>query len=531
MREKEGNLAMPDMKANPPLLAISGLTKRFPGVVALEDVSLSVEPGEIHGLLGENGAGKSTLLKIISGAQTPDSGVIAWDGAPVTIAGPQAAQAMGIVTIYQEFNLVPTLSVAENVFIGREPLRLGRFIDWPRMRRDTRAVLARIGLAIDPDALVADLSVAEQQMVEIARALTVKARLIIMDEPTSALSEAEVTRLIAIMQALRAEGVAIMFVTHRLEEAMAICDRFTILRDGKLAAMRRREGLAVHDIIELMVGRAASELYRRPKTRHRAGPTRLCIRGLRSMRRKRASHATQLAGIDLDVRGGEILGIAGLVGAGRTELARAIFGADLCLAERIELDGVPVAIRSPFDAIAHGIGLVPEDRKQQALFLQQAIRANFSIASLGRFTRVGIFMNEGAEREALERYRASMKIRMTGAEQQIGNLSGGNQQKIVLARWLALDPKILIVDEPTRGIDVAAKAEVHELLDALAARGVAVIAISSELPEVLAIADRIVTMREGRLTGELAPAEATQAKLMALMTLERPAADISGRAP
>lgn len=304
---------------------------------------------------------------------------------------------------------------------------------------------------------------------------------------------------------------------------MAICNRFTILRDGRLAATRAREGLTIAEIIALMVGRAASELYRRPRTRHRGGAPRLIIRGLRGVARKRASHATQLGGIDLEARGGEILGIAGLVGAGRTELARAVFGADPCRAERIEIDGEAVTIRSPYDAIRLGIGLVPEDRKQQALFLRQAIRVNFSIASLKRFARAGIFMDETAECAALERYRGSMKVRMTGPEQPIGTLSGGNQQKIVLARWLALDPKILIVDEPTRGIDVAAKAEVHELLDALAARGIAVVAISSELPEVLAIADRIVTMREGQITGEVAPEEATQAGLMALMTLERPA--------
>jgi inositol transport system ATP-binding protein len=512
---------MPDASpSSPPLLRIDGLTKRFPGVLALEDVSLTVEAGEVHGLLGENGAGKSTLLKIISGAQSPDSGTITWDGREVTIPTPQAAQALGITTIYQEFNLVPTLTVAENVFIGREPLRFGGFVDWPRMRRETRAVIGRIGLAIDPDALVSDLSVAEQQMVEIARALSINSRLIIMDEPTSALSEAEVERLLGIMRTLRGQGVSIMFVTHRLEEAMAICDRFTILRDGKLAAMRSRQGLSIPEIIELMVGRAASELYRRPQVRHKAGAVRLSVRNLRSASRRRASHATTLQGIDLEVRGGEILGIAGLVGAGRTEFARAVFGADPYVADRIEVDGKPVAIRSPYDAIRAGIGLVPEDRKQQALFLQQAIRPNFSIASLGRFARAGVFMDEAKEREALAKFRGQMNVRMTGPEQKIANLSGGNQQKIVLARWLALDPKILIVDEPTRGIDVAAKAEVHELLDALAARGIAVIAISSELPEVLAIADRIVTMREGRITGEVSPAGATQEQLMTLMALD-----------
>jgi inositol transport system ATP-binding protein len=504
---------------SPPLLQIDSLTRQFPGVLALDSVSMTVEPGEVHGLLGENGAGKSTLLKIISGAQSPDSGEIRWNGTPVTIDSPQAAQKLGIVTIYQEFNLVPTLTVAENVYIGREPLRLGRFIDWPRMRRDTQAITKRIGLDIDPDALVSDLSVAEQQMVEIARALSIEARLIIMDEPTSALSETEVASLLEIMRTLRSQGVSIMFVTHRLEEAVAICDRVTVLRDGRLAAVRERQGLTIAGIIELMVGRAASDLYRRPAVRHSAGQVRLSVRGVRSTGPRRAGHGTLLRGIDLDVRAGEILGIAGLVGAGRTELARAIFGADPALIDRIEIDGKPVVIKSPRDAIRQGIGLVPEDRKQQALFLQQAIRQNFSIASLERFSP-RLFMDEALEKRELERFRGSMKVRMTGPEQKIANLSGGNQQKIVLARWLALDPKVLIVDEPTRGIDVSAKAEVHELLDQLAARGIAVVAISSELPEVLAIADRIVTMREGRLTGELLPTEATQEQLMALMALE-----------
>jgi inositol transport system ATP-binding protein len=503
------------------LLCVDGLTKQFPGVVALHDVSFLVGHAEIHGLLGENGAGKSTLLKIVSGAEAQDAGTILWDGHPIKIAGPHAAQTLGIVTIYQEFNLVPTLTIAENIFIGREPLRYGRFIDWPRMRAEARAITGRIGLAIDPDALVSDLSVAEQQMVEIARALSVRARLIIMDEPTSALSEAEVTRLFAIMRSLKAQGVSIMFVTHRLEEAMAICDRVTILRDGRLAAVRDRAGLTIPTIIQLMVGRAASELYRRPAVRHRAGPVRLAVRSLSTAVGRRASHATVLNGIDLEVRAGEIVGIAGLVGAGRTELARAIFGADRFTSGRIEIDGRPATIRSPRDAIRQGIGLVPEDRKQQALFLEQAVRSNFSIATLDRFVRAGIFVDERRERAALDRFRKSMKVRMAGPEQPISNLSGGNQQKIVLARWLALGPKVLIVDEPTRGVDVAAKAEVHELLDALAAQGIAVVAISSELPEVLAIADRIITMREGRVTGEIPAAEATQERLMTLMTLDQ----------
>lgn len=502
------------------LLRVDHIGKHFPGVIALDDVSFDVHHGEVLGLLGENGAGKSTILKIISGAQLPDSGEISWEGANVIIPSPQAAHALGIVTIYQEFNLVPTQSVAENIFIGREPLHFGCFVDWSRMRADSRAIMARIGLDVDPDALVSELSVAEQQMVEIARALSINCRLIIMDEPTSALSGAEVDRLIGIVCTLKSQGVSVMFVTHRLEEAIALCDRVTILRDGKLAATLEHDQLNISTFIELMVGRAASNLYRRPERRHQAGEIRLSVRNLCSADTGDIRRGTVLRGIDLDFRGGEILGIAGLVGAGRTELARAIFGADPKLYDSFLINGEPANINSPRDAIKYGIGLVPEDRKQQALFLQLAIRHNFSVASLERFLRARVFVDEPMEEQELERFRGMMNVRMTGPNQLISNLSGGNQQKIVLSRWLSLDPKILIVDEPTRGIDVAAKAEVHEILDTLAQRGIAVIVISSELPEVMAIADRIVTMREGRLTGELSPAAATREKLMSLMALD-----------
>ncbi len=505
------------MATEPALLRLEGVTKRFPGVAALQGVTLEVRAGEVHGLLGENGAGKSTLLKIVSGAQRPDAGRILWRGEPVTLASPHAAQRLGIVTIHQEFTLVPALTVAENVFIGREPVRATGLLDWPRLRRDTAAIIRRIGLALDPMTPVRDLSVAEQQMVEIARALSMESRLIIMDEPTSALSQAEVERLLGIMEALRRDGIGVVFVTHRLDEARRICDRITMLRDGQLVTTRQASEIALDDIIRAMVGRSAEQLYRRPETRHAPGEVRLVARDLAT---PRAGRGTALHGVSIQVRAGEILGIAGLVGAGRTEFARAVFGADGLLSGTVEIDGRPVRLRSPRDAIRAGIGLMPEDRKQQALFLSQAVRRNFSIAALAQFLRLGLFVREGAEAQALDGYRRALSIRMSGAEQAVVNLSGGNQQKVVLARWLALKPRVLIVDEPTRGVDVAAKAEVHELLDGLARQGVAVIAISSELPEVLAISDRIVTMREGRITGELPAAEATQERLMTLMTLK-----------
>jgi len=505
-----------------PLLEVRGVTKQFAGVTALQDVSLDVRAGEILGLLGENGAGKSTLLKILSGAQPPTSGAIIFGGADYRPSSPDAAKRAGIVTIYQELSLIPTLSVAENIFIGRALTNRFGLIDWRRMRHETRAHIARVGLDIDPDTPVSALSVAEQQLVEIARALSIEGRLIIMDEPTSALTESEVKTLLAIMDRLRQDGMAIMFVTHRLEEASTICDRMTVLRDGRLAGHLLREGgrpVPIPAIIEKMVGRAASELYARPTQRETAGAVRLSVRGLRTKRDPDAPHAIVLDGIDLDLKAGEILGVAGLVGSGRTELARAIFGADQVAAGTMELDGKPFSPNSPADAIELGIGLVPEDRKHQAIFAMLGIQQNFSVAALRSYSNALGFMSEGRELQSLAEYRKALSIRMASPDQPIEGLSGGNQQKVIMARWLARDPKVLVVDEPTRGVDVGAKAEVHQILVQLAARGIAVMVISSELPEVLAVSDRIVTMREGRITGDMPAVDATEEKLMALMAL------------
>ena len=506
------------------LLTVEGVTKHFAGVTALSDVSLDVRRGEVLGLLGENGAGKSTLLKILSGVQPPSSGRIVYHGAEFRPSSPEEAKRAGIVTIYQELSLIPTLTVAENIFIGRAPTGPLGLVNWKKMIEASRQIIGRVGLSIDPRTPVSVLSVAEQQLVEIARALSLESRLIIMDEPTSALTEAEVQRLLSIMDRLRKDGVAIMFVTHRLEEASFICDRMTVLRDGRLAGHLDRENgepIQIPKIIERMVGRAASELYARPHDREVSGETRLSVRGLRTVRDPEAPHAIVLEGVDLDLRAGEILGVAGLVGSGRTELARAIFGADRVAAGTITLDSRPIAPASPADAIALGIGLVPEDRKQQAIFAALGILTNFSVAALGRFSNGFGFMAERREREALSEYRKMLSIRMASPEQAMEGLSGGNQQKVVLARWLARDPKVLIVDEPTRGVDVGAKAEVHQILVQLAERGIAIMMISSELPEVLAVSDRIVTMRRGRITGEMPAVEATEEKLMELMALDR----------
>jgi inositol transport system ATP-binding protein len=504
-----------------PLLRMSGISKSFPGVHALSGVDLTVAPGEIHALLGENGAGKSTLLKILAGAQPPDSGTISFGGREVTLESPHAAQILGIVTIYQEFTLAPNMTICENVWIGREP-GSKIFVSWRRMAEETRALTRRIGLDADPMTLVRELSVAEQQMVEIARALSMKSRLIVMDEPTSALSRTEVEKLFRIVRDLRAEGLSVIFVTHRLEEVIEICDSYTVLRDGKFVGSGKVADTDIDGIIRMMVGREVNALFSH-RTDTTTGDVALAVEGLSRRGSSRDPSATVLADVSLSVRRGEILGIAGLVGAGRTEMARAVFGADPFDSGRILIDGKPVRISSPQAAIRHGVGLVPEDRKQQALFLSLAIRMNLSMASLDRVSKWGVFVDEAKESAMVEQYRKALSIRMASPEQIVANLSGGNQQKVVLARWLALQPKVLIVDEPTRGIDIGAKVDVHNLLFEMARSGIAVIAISSELPEVLAISDRIVTMREGRVTGEIARADADQQKLMSMMTLARAA--------
>jgi inositol transport system ATP-binding protein len=503
---------------NGPVLEVRDVHKQFPGVKALDGVQLHVERAEVHALLGENGAGKSTLLKILSGAQTADRGECFLDGARLHPAdSPIARQRLGLVTIYQEFNLLPFMSVAENLYLGREPTRRG-LLDWKRMRAEAAAILAGLGLHVDPQQEVRCLSVAQQQMVEIARAMTQRAKLIIMDEPTAALSSREVDVLHEVIRTLRERGVGVVYVTHRLAEVKQICQSFTVLRDGRFVTRGALADTDVRELVRLMVGRDV-EFVKRSR-RGPAGDTVLSVSGICTERDPSGQHATTLHEVSLEVRAGEVLGFAGLIGAGRTELARILYGADPCEHGVLYLNGRELRpLSSPKQAIQAGLALVPEDRKQQGCFLDHSVSRNLALPSLPRLAFWRLFVNERREGELVEHYRRALGIRMAGPQVAIATLSGGNQQKVLLARCMALNPKVLIVDEPTRGIDVGAKAEVHQLLCDMAAQGVAVIVISSELPEVMALSDRIVVFREGRITGVVAAQDASEAALMNLMTL------------
>ncbi|HEY0789745.1 MAG TPA: sugar ABC transporter ATP-binding protein [Chthoniobacterales bacterium] len=501
--------------SNDSLLKVNQVSKRFPGVVALDKVSLTVLPGEVHALLGENGAGKSTLLKILSGAQYQDAGTIEFNGSALGQELPFERQRMGIVTVYQEFTLMPNLSVAENIFVGREPVKR-KFISWPTMLREAKRFTDKLDLRVDPMTPVYALSVAEQQMVEIARALTMNAKLIILDEPTAALSDREVEKLHQIVHDLKAQGIGIIYVTHRLGEVKKICDRLTVLRDGKNAGEANVADTSIDQIVRMMVGRDVEYL---PGENRPAGEVIARVEGITRLKRLPGSQAVPLRGMTLDIRKGEILGLAGLVGAGRTEVVRALFGADRFDRGKLYFEGREVTIPSPHEAIKLGMALVPEDRKQQGLFLTHSIRQNLTLPNLANLLVGRFFINGRAETSLIESFRKSLRIRMAHQEIVVGTLSGGNQQKVILARWMALKPKLLIVDEPTRGIDIGAKAEVHQLLRELARNGTAVVVVSSELPEVISLCDRIVTVKEGRITGEMMAREATEEKLMKLMVL------------
>ncbi|WP_200893860.1 sugar ABC transporter ATP-binding protein [Xanthomonas sp. GPE 39] len=484
---------------NPLVLEAQGLSKAYAGVAALEDVALRLRGGEIHALMGQNGAGKSTLIKLLTGVVAADAGRIALDGVAIVPASPLQAQRLGISTVYQEVNLCPNLSVAENLFAGRYPMKGWlRRIDWRRVERDAQACLQRLGVAIDVRRALSTYPVAVQQMVAIARAVSVSARVLILDEPTSSLDEGEVADLFRVMRGLRAQGMAILFVTHFLDQVYAVSDRISVLRNGRLVGEYTPVELPAPQLIAAMVGRAldpaaaAAEAVAAPLTEQ--GPALVQLQGLG---RRGHLHPT-----DLHVHRGQVLGLAGLLGAGRTELARLLFGLDRAECGRVLIDGRAVALRGPPDAIAHGFALCPEERKTDGIVAELSVRENIVLALQAR-RGLRRFLAPAEQRRIAERFVDALAIKTASVETPVGLLSGGNQQKVVLARWLATQPRVLILDEPTRGIDIAAKQDIMTRILALAREGMAVVFISAEVAEIARIADRIAVLRERRLVGEL----------------------------
>jgi rhamnose transport system ATP-binding protein len=490
-----------------PLLTLEHAKKSFGAVHALEDGDIALLSGEVHGLVGENGAGKSTLVKILAGVHRPDEGRLVLDGEEAIFDNAKQSQAAGIAIIFQEPTLFPDLSVAENIFVGAQPLKRFRRIDGRRMRREAVAVFEQLGVRLDPDRLARGLSIADQQLVEIAKALTSNARVIVMDEPTAALTTTEVDRLFGIVETLRSRGSAVLFVSHRLGEIFALCQRVTVMRDGRHVLTKPIEDLTIESVIRAMVGRDMDALF--PKVPAEPGRVVLNV--------NRLTREGVFTDVSFEVRSGEIVALAGLVGAGRTEVARAIFGIDRWDAGSVEVDGRSLPSGSPTTAMAAGIGLVPEDRRQQGLVMDFSIERNIVLASLDRVRRAGL-IPRGAERSFARDWALRLQLKYGKLTNPVWTLSGGNQQKVVLAKWLARKPRLLIVDEPTRGIDVGTKAEVHRLLSELAAQGVAVLMISSELPEVLGMADRVVVLFEGRVMRAFARAEADEDAIMRAAT-------------
>ncbi|MCW8217798.1 sugar ABC transporter ATP-binding protein [Streptomyces griseolus] len=484
------------------LLRVEGVRKTFPGVVALDRVDFDLRSGEVHVLLGENGAGKSTLIKMLSGAYRPDSGTLFARGEEVRINGAEDAERLGIATIYQEFNLVPDLTVAENIFLGRQPRRF--VVDRRRMEADAEVLLHRVGLHVSPRTRVRELGIARLQMVEIAKALSLDARVLIMDEPTAVLTSEEVDKLFRIVRQLREDGVGIVFITHHLDEIAALGDRVTVLRDGR-SIDQVPASTPEAELVQLMVGRSIDQQY--PRERPDAGEPLLSVRGL--------TRDGLFHDISFDVHAGEVVGLAGLVGAGRTEVARAVFGADPYDAGTVDVRGERLGKHDVTAAMAAGLGLVPEDRKGQGLVLDASVQENLGLVTLRSASRSGLVDLKG-QRTAAARIAEQLGVRMAGLGQHVRTLSGGNQQKVVIGKWLLADTRVLILDEPTRGIDVGAKVEIYQLVNELTASGHAVLMISSDLPEVLGMSDRVLVMAQGRIAGELPAGEATQDAVMAL---------------
>ncbi|HEX7170235.1 MAG TPA: sugar ABC transporter ATP-binding protein [Rubrobacter sp.] len=491
-----------------PIFRLDGVTKRFGGVVAVEDVAFDLRPGEVHALVGENGAGKSTLMKIVDGLYGPDEGSVEVGGQAASFSSPRDAEAAGIAMIPQELDLFPELSVAENLFVGRKRPRTGwGGLDWDAMRGEARKRLEALGVSLDATSAVKQLSAAEQQIVAIARALVGEARAVIMDEPTSSLTGREARQLFGIIEDLTADGVGVAYISHRLEEIFEISDRITVLRDGHHIKTAPASELDAEELVRLMVGRPLNELFTRSESS--PGETVLEVRGL--------TREGEFEGVDLALRRGEILGLAGLVGAGRTELAQSIFGIRRSDSGGIFVDGEEVKIHSPQTAMERGIFYVPEERRSQGLILPFSIKNNITLSILDRISRLG-FVPRSAERGIADRFMGELSIRGAGLSDPVSRLSGGNQQKVVVAKSLAREPNVLLLDEPTRGVDVGAKSEIYRLMDDLAKGGKAILLISSELEEVLSMADRVLVMREGRISGEFSRTEATQESVMTAAT-------------
>ncbi len=490
-----------------PRLEVQEIEKSFPGVRALKKVSLQVFPGEVLSVVGENGAGKSTLMKILAGVQAQDSGTLLVDGRPQQFTRVADAMQHGIALIHQELNLADNLDIGANLFLGREPRRLG-LIDEQEIRRRSLELLRRIGLNFTPETLVRELTVGQQQMVEIAKAMSINARVLIMDEPTSSLSGAESARLFQVIRDLRQQGVSIVYISHRLAEVQDLSDRAVVLRDGANAGELERGQITHDNLVRLMVGRDVSRIFSRQPCQ--PGRTVLEVQGVRTT-------AWPAHAVSFSLRAGEVVGIAGLVGAGRTELLRTLFGIDAPLAGSIVAAGQTLQLRSPQDAIAAGIALVPEDRKQQGIVLDMAIRQNIGLASAHRHSKAG-FLSFSTEQAQSQEMCSRLRVRMPNDQARVGNLSGGNQQKVVLGKWLALRPNVLLLDEPTRGIDVGAKQEIYQLMDELAQQGLAVLFVSSELEEILGMSDRVLVMHEGRVTGQLQRDQLSEQAIMKLAT-------------
>jgi ABC-type sugar transport system ATPase subunit len=501
------------------ILDFAAVGKRFPGVRALHDVSFTVARGEVHALIGENGAGKSTLMKILSGVYTDYDGAMTLDGAPLTLAGPREAQQRGIATIHQELNLIPELTVAENIFLAREPRTAAGLLDVARMEQEARALLDRLNLDIPPDRPVKWLRVGEQQLVEIAKALSLDARLLILDEPTSALSQSEIERLFGVMAALKAHGVTMIYISHKFDEIFRVADTVTVLRDGERIGTLSIADADQAGLIRMMVGRNLDDLY--PKEVAAVGDEALRVEDLELLPDTRRGGRT-LHDISFALRQGEILGVAGLMGAGRTELLETIYGVYPAgrVRGRITVGGQPRRIASPRDAIRAGLAFVAEDRKTQSLILKLSVAHNLTLAALNRFLRLTV-VRQREEQDVVQQSIARFRIKTPGAGAEVDKLSGGNQQKVALAKCLLTRPRVLLLDEPTRGIDIGAKAEIYGLINELAKEGAAIVIASSELPELLAMCDRILVLCEGRITAELTRTEATQERIMAAATARR----------